>query len=296
MDKQSVRTLVAGYSIETTVREATRIEKYQDLVPAGTSMYIPHVPGVAREDTVALAARLKKEGMDPVPHIVARRTESAAVLDDFLNRLVGQAGVTRVLCVAGDIDKPEGEFESALQILERGFIDKHGIKKIGVAGHPEGHKQVSEDALRDAVVRKNAYAQKTGADLRLVTQFSFVAEPVIEWDKSIAPINKLPIFIGLPGLAKASTLLKYALDCGVGPSLQAFSKHATQLSKLLTVSAPDEQLVALANYRKDNPSTLIQGLHFFPFGGLKRTSDWLAKLAGGDFEFTADGKGLDVPS
>src|SRR3954463_11358787 len=195
MDKQSVRTLVAGYSIETTVREGARIEKYQDLVPAGTSMYIPHVPGVAREDTAALAARLRKENMDPLPHIVARRTESAAVLDDFLKRLVGEAGVTRVLCVAGDISAPEGEFESALQILERGFLEKHGIKKIGVAGHPEGHKEVREDALKDAIVRKNAYAEKTGADLRLVTQFSFVAAPVIAWEQSIASINKLPVYV-----------------------------------------------------------------------------------------------------
>ncbi len=296
MDKQSVRDLVAGYSIETTVREAARIDRYQDLVPKGTSMYIPHVPGVARQDTVALAARLRKEDMDAVPHIVARRTESAAVLDDFLARLVGEAGVTRVLCVAGDIDKPEGEFESALQILERGFFDKHGIRKIGVAGHPEGHKQVPEAALRDAVVRKNAYAKKSAADVRLVTQFSFVAEPVIAWDKSIAGINALPIYIGLPGLAKASTLLKYALDCGVGPSLQAFSKHASSLSRLLVVSAPDEQVVALANYRRENPQTRIKGLHFFPFGGLKRTSDWLAKIADGQFDFTADGTGLTVAS
>jgi methylenetetrahydrofolate reductase (NADPH) len=294
MDKQSVRNLVAGYSIETTVREGARIEKYQDLVARGTSMYIPHVPGVAREDTVALAARLRKEDMDPVPHIVARRTESAAVLDDFLARLVGEAGVTRVLCVAGDIAAPEGEFESALQILERGFIEKHGIRKIGVAGHPEGHKQISEDALKDAVIRKNAYAKKTGADVRLVTQFSFVAEPVIAWDKSITSINTLPIYIGLPGLAKVSTLLKYALDCGVGPSLQAFSKHATQLSKLLTVSAPDEQLVAIADYKANNPQSRITGLHFFPFGGLKRTTDWLKKLADGEFDFTDDG--LSVPS
>ena len=294
MDKQSVRSLVADYSIETTVREAARIEKYSDLVPTGTSLYIPHVPGVAREDTIALAARLKKEGMDPVPHIVARRTESAAVLDDFLKRLVGDAGVTRVLCVAGDISKPEGQFDSALQILEGGYFEKHGIRKIGVAGHPEGHKEVTDDKLRDAVVRKNAYAQKTGADVRLVTQFSFIADPVIAWDRSIASINKLPIFIGLPGLAKASTLLKYAVDCGVGPSLAAFSKHAGQLTKLLTVSAPDEQLVALAKYRTENPSTTIQGLHFFAFGGIKKTTDWLKKLAEGNFEFTPGG-GLNVP-
>jgi len=180
-----------------------------------------------------------------------------------------------------------------LQILERGFLEKHGMKKIGVAGHPEGHKDVAEPALKDAIVRKNAYAEKTGADVRLVTQFSFVAEPVIAWEQAIAPINKLPVFIGLPGLAKVSTLLKYALDCGVGPSLQAFSKHATQLSKLLTVSAPDEQLVALANHRRQHPQSPIKGLHFFPFGGLKRTTEWLAKLADGQFEFTADG-GLNV--
>ncbi len=119
---------------------------------------------------------------------------------------------------------------------------------------------------------------------------------MIAWEKSIASINRLPVFVGLPGLAKVSTLLKYALDCGVGPSLTAFSKHATQFSKLLTVSAPDEQLVALASYKKQNPHSPITGLHFFPFGGLKRTSDWLKKLADGEFDFTADGAGLNVPS
>ena len=30
--------------------------------------------------------------------------------------------------------------------------------------------------------------------------------------------------------------------------------------------------------------------------GLKRTTDWLKKLADGEFEFTAGGTGLDVPS
>ena len=184
MDKQSVRDLVAGYSIETTVREAGRLERYADLVPAGTAMYIPHVPGVERSDTIALAARLRREGMDPVPHVVARRTESAAILDDFLTRLVGEAGVTRVLVVAGDIDKPEGEFESALQIIERGFIEKHGIRKVGLACHPEGHKNVADDALRDAIARKNAYARKTGSDVYLVSQFGFVADPIISWEKS----------------------------------------------------------------------------------------------------------------
>jgi methylenetetrahydrofolate reductase (NADPH) len=294
MDKQQIQDLVTNFSIETTVREAGRIESYADLVRPGTELYIPHVPGTAPHETVALAARLRREGMEPVPHIVARRIESATALDEWLARFVGEAGVRQVLVVAGDIAQPIGEFESALQILERGFIEKHGIRKVGVAGHPEGHKDISEPVLREALVRKNEYASKTGADVYVVTQFVFLPAPIIAWEAGNGPINRLPYRAGLPGLATLKTLLKYAIDCGAGPSLQAISKHATNLTKLLTVSAPDELLVGLADYRRQHPHTRLQGVHFFPFGGLKRTAEWLTKIAQGDFEFTSKGSGFDV--
>jgi methylenetetrahydrofolate reductase (NADPH) len=293
MDKQHIQALVANYSIETTVRESARIERYADMVRPGTELYIPHVPGTEPHETVALAARLRKEGMEPVPHIVARRQESAAALDDWLARFVGEAGVRQVLVVAGDIAQPVGEFESALQILERGFIEKHGIKKVGVAGHPEGHKDVSDPVLRDAIVRKNEYAAKTGSDVYIVTQFVFLPTPVINWEASTGDVNRLPFKVGLPGLATLKTLLKYAIDCGAGPSLAAVSKHATNLTKLVTVSAPDEVVVGLATYRQQHPETRMQGVHFFPFGGLKRTAEWLAKIARGEFELTNKG-GFDV--
>ena len=293
MDKKQIQDLVTNYSIETTVRESARIERYGDMVRPGTELYIPHVPGTEPHETVALAARLRKEGMEPVPHIVARRQESAAALDDWLARFVGEAGVKQVLVVAGDIAQRVGEFDSALQILEGGFIEKHGIKKVGVAGHPEGHKDVSDPVLRDAIVRKNAYAAKTGADVYIVTQFVFLPTPVINWEASTRDVNRLPFKVGLPGLATLKTLLKYAIDCGAGPSLAAVSKHATNLTKLVTVSAPDEVVVGLANYKQDHPDTRLQGVHFFPFGGLKRTAEWLAKIARGEFELTNKG-GFDV--
>jgi methylenetetrahydrofolate reductase (NADPH) len=294
MDKQQIQNLVANYSIETTVRESVRIERYGDLVGPGTELYIPHVPGTAPEETVALAARLRKEGMEPVPHIVARRIESAAALDDWLARFVGEAGVRQVLVVAGDIAQPVGEFDSALQILEGGFIEKHGIRKVGVAGHPEGHKDVSDPVLKDALVRKNAYAAKTGSEVYIVTQFVFLPAPVVAWEAANGGVNRLPFKAGLPGLATLKTLLKYAIDCGAGPSLAAVSRHATNLTKLVTVSAPDEVVVGLANYRQQHPETRLQGVHFFPFGGLKRTAEWLAKIARGDFELTSKGTGFEV--
>jgi methylenetetrahydrofolate reductase (NADPH) len=296
MDKQLVRDLVTGYSIETTVREAGRIERFGELLRPGTCVYIAHVPGTDWQETVALATRLRKEQMEPVPHIVARRIGSAAQLDEVLQRLVGEAGVTQVLAVAGDIEKPVGELESALQMLERGVFEKHGLHRIGVAGHPEGHREVSEPVLRDALKRKNAYARRTGAHVYIVTQFAFSADPVAAWEAANGPdVNRLPFMVGVPGLATIKTLLKYALDCGVGPSMHALSKHAASLTKLLTVATPDELIVGLAAYRKRNAQTLMTGIHFFPFGGLKRTADWVNKIVEGHFEFTADSSGLAVP-
>ena len=257
MNKSSVQDLIRNYSIETTVPQAGRVECFADILPLGTRLFIAHIPGTDFNETVALAGRLRKEGMEPVPHIVGRRIVSVAALDDFLGRLAGQ-GVTQVLVVAGDNATPEGQLTSGLQILESGCLEKHGIKTMGVAGHPEGHREVADDVLRDALRRKNTYADKTGAAVRLVTQFTFSADPVIAWEAShSADIGKLPITVGLPGLATAKTLLKYAMDCGVGASLQAFSKRYASLTKLLTVSAPDDITVDLAAHREKNPNSHI---------------------------------------
>jgi methylenetetrahydrofolate reductase (NADPH) len=289
MTKQLIQDLLAGFSIETTVRESQRLERFSDHVPPGTCLYIAHVPGTSPDDTVALAKRLRAEGLEPVPHIVARRIESQTMLDRFLGRLVGEAGVTQVLVVAGDIAKPEGGLDSALQILDSGLLEKHGIRKLGVAGHPEGHRDVADPVLHEALKRKNDYARRTGADVYIATQFTFSAGPIRAWEAAMADVNELRYMVGVPGLAKISTLLKYALECGVGPSIQAVSKHARNLTKLVTVAAPDEMLVELAAYREATPSSRLAGVHFFPFGGLKRTAEWVARIAAGDFELTKSG-------
>jgi methylenetetrahydrofolate reductase (NADPH) len=294
MNKVSIQNLVRNYTIETTVPQAERVEKFSDIVPAGTRLYIAHIPGTNPKDTAALAGRLRREGMEPVPHIVGRRIKSLADLEEVLARLTGEAGVKQVLVVAGDNAQPEGELTSGLQVIESGLLDKYNIKTFGVAGHPEGHREVADPVLRDALRRKNAYADKTGANVYVVTQFAFTAEPVIAWEKSYtADIGKLPVTVGLPGLATAKTLLKYAMDCGVGASLAAFSKQYASLTKLLTVSAPDEAIVQFATYKEANPQSHINAFHFFPFGGFKKTADWANKIVAGNFEVTSDG-GLKV--
>jgi methylenetetrahydrofolate reductase (NADPH) len=294
MNKLSVQELLKDYSIEATVVQAEKIARFTDVVAPGKRIFIPHTPHTTFAEMIELAVRLRREQVEPVPHIVARRIETLAELDKFLKRLAGEAGVTQALIVAGDIDKPAGELRSALQVLESGLLEKHGIRKIGVAGHPEGHRDVSDPVLRDALKRKNAYAEQHGANVYIVTQFVFSADPVITWEAThCADIGRLPITVGLPGLANAKTLLKYAMECGVGASLQAFSKRYASLTKLLTVSAPDESIVALARHKERTPQTHISGVHFFTFGGFEKTSAWANKIAAGDFEIT-DSDGLKV--
>jgi methylenetetrahydrofolate reductase (NADPH) len=187
-----------------------------------------------------------------------------------------------------------GSIESSLQVLESGLLERFQIRTIAVAGHPEGHPNVSDSALRDALRRKNAYAQQSGASVYIVTQFTFSAEPIVAWEKNYGDdIDRLPITVGLPGLATPATLLKFAVECGVGASLQAFRKRASKFTRLLTVAAPDETIVDLAAYRDRNAQTRVTGVHFFPFGGFKRTAEWANAIAAGDFEVTETG-GLKV--
>ncbi len=290
MNKLRVQELLKNYSIEATVQQAQRILRFANVVPPGTQVYIPHTPHTNFSEIVKLANRIRREGMEPVPHIVARRIENYSALEDLLKRLNEDGGVTQVLAVAGDIGTPAGELHSALEILESGMLEKHGIRTVGVAGHPEGHPQVSDPVLRDALRRKNAYAASRGVSVYVVTQFVFSADPVVRWEFSHgADIGQLPVVAGLPGLASVKTLMKYAVECGVGASVQAFTKRYASLSKLLTVSAPDETIVKLAAYREKTPQTRIKRLHFFTFGGFEKTAEWANRIAAGDFDFTKDG-------
>ena len=289
MSKGLIQDFAKSYSIETTVREANRVERFADVVPQGKWIYIAHIPGTHLQETVELPPRGSDKKAWSRCLTWRWRIENIARVDGTSGSTCGAGWRPAGADGGRDIPAPLGELKSALEILDSGLLEKHGIRRIGVAGHPEGHKQVSDAALKDALVRKNAFATKTGLDAHIATQFTFSADPVIAWEKNTPEIGQLPVMVGLPGLASPASLLKFALDCGVGASLEAFSKRAASFTKLLTVSAPDDTLIALAQYKAKNPQSRITGVHFFPFGGFKRTAAWINKVVDGQFELSSDG-------
>ena len=294
-EKQDVIDFVSGFSLETTPNSATKIASFGECVRPETPIYITFLPGSDFEATIVLATRLRREGFEPVPHLAARSIPNRTFLGRGLERLRGEADVSRVLLIAGAVTTPVGDFADSMQLLETGLFDRLGIRTIGLAGHPEGSPDISDEGIRAALRWKNEFARRTGASLYLVTQFCFEAGPIIAWDKRIqAEGNKLPIHIGIPGLATVKTLLAHAKACGVGPSMKFISRQAMNVAKLLTVSAPDRLVCDLAAYKARDPACGIAGVHMYPLGGLKKSADWSYAVAEGRFDWNRSGNGFDV--
>lgn len=280
-----LEAFLQGYSIEVMPRTAEKVEDFRDLLPAGTRVYIAHIDGTPIEDMVATAARLRDEGFDPMPHFPARIIKDAATLEDWVNRYSSEAGVNQGLILAGGVDQPVGEFHSSMQLLETGIFDRAGFKRLHVAGHPEGNRDIDPDGsdknVMDALRWKQKFSETTDAKIAMATQFCFEAQPVIEWANALKAAGvDIPIHIGIAGPAKLQTLIKFAIACGVGPSLRVLQKRAMDVTKLVLPYEPNDILEELAAHKAANPDFNIEQVHFFPLGGIKTNAEWAIKNGG----------------
>jgi len=274
-----MESFLKGYSIEVMPRTAEKVEDFRALLPKGTRVYIAHIEGTPIEDMVATAKRIANEGYDVMPHFPARIIKDAATLENWIAQYQGEAGVEQALLLAGGVTNPHGDFDSSMRLLETGLFDKAGFKRLHVAGHPEGNKDIDPDGSMknvDAALQwKQNFSETTDAEMALATQFAFDADPIIKWANDLQAAGiKLPIHIGIAGPAKLQTLIKFAIACGVGPSLKVLQKRAMDVSKLLLPYEPTQVLSELAEHKAANPDFNITHVHFFPLGGIKTNAVW----------------------
>lgn len=275
-----LKDFLDGVSIEVMPRTLAKIDTMAPLMTPGSRVYVAHIEGTPFNDMLAAAKRLAGEGFEVMPHFPARIIADAAQLEDWIRAYAGEAGVAQALVLAGGSAKPTGAFDSSMQLLQTGLFEKHGYTRLHVAGHPEGNRDIDPEggtAVVDAAVRwKQAYARETGTKMALVTQFAFDAAPVISWaDRLAADGITLPIHAGIAGPAKLQTLIKFAIACGVGPSLSVLQKRAKDLTRLLRPMEPTDVAAALAAHKADHPESLLERLHIFPLGGIRPSLEWL---------------------
>ncbi len=280
-----VEAFLDGYSIEVMPRTAAKVDDFRDLLPAGTRVYIAHIEGTPIEEMVETAKRINAEGYEVMPHFPARIIKDEATLADWIARYQGEANVKQALLLAGGVAKPHGDYHSSMQLLETGLFDKAGFTNLHVAGHPEGNKDIDPDGstklVDEALQWKQKFSERTDASMALATQFAFDAKPIIEWANSVKAAGvDIPIHIGIAGPAKLQTLIKFAIACGVGPSLKVLQKRAMDVSKLLLPYEPTDVLAELAAYKAENPDFNITNVHFFPLGGIKTNANWAINNGG----------------
>ncbi|MEL6477267.1 MAG: methylenetetrahydrofolate reductase [Pseudomonadota bacterium] len=275
----SLGAFLDGFSIEVMPRTAEKIDSFAAILPAGTRVYIAHIEGTPIEDMVVTAKRIAGEGFPVMPHFPARIIKDSATLADWIARYQGEAGVDQALLLAGGVDKPHGDFHCSMDLMEDGAFDRAGFRRLHVAGHPEGNKDIDpnggDDAVMEALRWKQAFSERTDAEMAIATQFVFEAEPVIAWANRLAEAGiALPIHIGVAGPAKLQTLIKFAIACGVGPSLRVLQRRAADVTKLVLPFTPEEVLRDLAAHKAANPGFNITHVHFFPLGGINKTAEF----------------------
>jgi len=271
-----------GYSIEVMPRTAEKVESFRDILPKGTRVYIAHIDGTPIEDMVATAKRIGAEGFDVMPHFPARIIKDKTTLTNWV-AAYKDVGVQQGLLLAGGVTTPVGDYSTSMQLLESGAFD--GFQRLHVAGHPEGNKDIDPDGsdrmVMEAARWKSAFMERTDAQMAMATQFCFEAQPVIDWVNRLAAEGvKLPVHIGIAGPAKLQTLIKFAIACGVGPSLRVLQKRAMDVTKLLLPYEPTEVLEGLAAHKAANPAFGIEQVHFFPLGGIKTNAQWVTENGG----------------
>ena len=275
MKNNKLTNFLKGFSVEVTPRAASKIENFSDLIPKGTLVYIAHIEGTPIEEMVETAKKINDQGYSPMPHFPARIIKNKQTLQDWISRYKNEANVDNALLIAGGSNKPQGDFNSSIQLIESELFDMAGFKNLHIAGHPEGNKDIDNDGTTNNIDKalswKNEFSNRTDATMAITTQFCFDSETVIDWANAVKNNGiDLPIHIGIAGPAKLQTLLKYSLECGVGASIKILQKRAMDLTKLLLPYKPTQILTELAEYKHNNPDFNIEKVHFFPLGGVKQ--------------------------
>ena len=283
MSNEAIKNFLDGFSIEVTPRAAAKIDNFAELIPKGTLIYIAHIEGTPIEDMVSTAKKINEQGFKPMPHFPARIIKDKNVLQDWISRYQNEADVKNALLIAGGANKPYGDYDSSIQLIESELFDKSNFLNLHIAGHPEGSTDIDPDGstknVDEALSWKNEFSKRTDASMAITTQFSFDSKTVIDWASNLKQSGiDIPIHIGIAGPAKLQTLLRYSLECGVGASIKIIQKRALDLTKLLLPYKPTTIISELANYKADNPDFNIDKVHFFPLGGVKQVSDFVKEF------------------
>jgi methylenetetrahydrofolate reductase (NADPH) len=269
-----------GFSIEMTAKDVDALTHVAPSLRPGTPVSLTFLPGETLEARIAAAIAIRDFGFEPMPHFSARRLESRAEFETYLDAVVERAQVRRCFIIAGDRDTPAGPFADSAALIATGRFEKAGIKAIGMAGHPDGHPHMSAEQCWTVLQKKAADIEGRGMAPLIVTQFGFDAGSLLAWLKELRERGiGMPVRVGVPGPAGIKTLLRFAVRCGVQASASVMAKYGLSITQLMGNAGPDKMVDSLREQISSEHGRVR--LHFYPFGGLERTVGWIKSYDSG---------------
>ena len=245
------------------------IEDKLDSLPSDMYLAVTCSPTKGVDETLELSEKLIERGFKVTPHIASKCVSGEKHLEAIIKKL-DELGIESIFVPGGDRPEPMGDFNNALDLLKALKKLGHNLNKIGMAAHPEGHPDVSDEILMEALEEK-----KDLADF-IVTQMCFDAEILNDWMNQIQKKGiELPVWVGLPGVIERGRLLKTSLRIGVGDSLRFLRKKSQVATELMKSSIynPDD-LVRDITEKIDINDSKLAGYHIYCFNQIETTEKW----------------------
>ena len=279
MIKEKVISLIDGFTIELNPKVRHKLKSIP--LDKKNNIYITYLPDASENDILETVDFVSKNNLTPITHLPARTMKNLDHVSQFLSQVRERTDSKKILVIGGGGNQL-GQISSSLEILNSGILEEYNFDEIGIAGHPEGSPDISQETIDNFLNDKFDLTKSKGLNLELVTQFFFDAKPFIDWcDSLIEKKITIPVRVGFPGPASFKTLLNFGLMSGVGNSINFLKKNSSKVTDLLTKTSNDEMLISLAEYAyKKDP---LKSFHCFPFGGFEKTCLWLNEIQNGDF-------------
>ena len=245
------------------------IEDKLDSLPSDMYLAVTCSPTKGVDETLELSEKLIERGFKVTPHIASKCVSGEKHLEAIIKKL-DELGIESIFVPGGDRPEPMGDFNNAHDLLKALKKLGHNLNKIGMAAHPEGHPDVSDEILMEALEEK-----KDLADF-IVTQMCFDAEILNDWMNQIQKKGiELPVWVGLPGVIERGRLLKTSLRIGVGDSLRFLRKKSQVATELMKSSIynPDDLVRDITEQIDINDSRLA-GYHIYCFNQIETTEKW----------------------
>ncbi len=271
----NIKSLIKDFSIETTPNVYAKYGQFTEFLSEKNDVYVTYLPDEKSENVIETSKKINEEGLTAIPHLPARTIKDNSELEKYIGSLSEIAGCNKILVIGGGSIQT-GNIASSMQVLKTDLLSKYNFVQVGLAGHPEGNPDISDKELDKAIIEKNMFAQNVDFKMYLATQFFFKSSSFEKWEAHLISLkNNLDIHAGIPGPATLKTLISFATSCGISNSIRFLSKQVLNISKLAISKTPDKLIVDLAEYKQINSSSKLAKLHFYAFGGIKKTSSWL---------------------